>query len=110
MYRGIPDMTAPNQSNRDRYDLDAKSTHEIDMIETLEQEFAVIWLRGPAYRWHQLRRLDPNLHRYDWGRFSILHTWDCDTLKNNVKKNLERLSHICVSFGQGRLSHISVNG
>ena len=31
-------------------------------------------------------------------RFSILHTCDCDTLKNNDKKKL------------GRLSHTSVNG
>ena len=54
-----------------------------------------------------MRPLEPNLHRYDWDvqknfwfPFSILHTWDCDTLKNNDKK-MGRLSHICASLGQG---------
>ena len=82
-------MTAPNRFNRDRYAWDARST-----LETLEPEFAVIWLRRQANRWHE----------YDWdtltqsctdmtetpkkicSRFSIVHTWDIDRLKNNEGK------------------------
>ena len=85
-----PDMSATNQSNRDRYD----SYH---MSETRGVPLRLLWLR----------RLNQSLHRYDWdaqkicSRFSILHTWDCNTLKNNDQKILGRLSHICASLGQG---------
>ena len=34
------------------YEWDARCTAETDMSETLEPEFAVIWLRRQAYRWH----------------------------------------------------------
>ena len=56
-------MTAPNQSNRERYEWDA-CTGETDMIETLEPEFAVIWLRRQAYRWHL----------YDWDALTQAYT------------------------------------
>ena len=55
-YRGVPNMSASNQSNWDRYEWDAKSTLETDMIETLKPEFGAIWVRHQANIWHW----------YDW--------------------------------------------
>ena len=78
----------------DWYEWDAWTRFCSDMTETPSLPLTLIWLR----------RLDPILHRYDsdaqknCSRFSILHTWDCDTLKINNQKIL------------GVLSHISVNG
>jgi len=94
-----PDMSATNQSNRDRYD----SYH---MSETRGVPLRLIWLR----------RLNQSLHRYDWdaqkicSRFSILHTWYCDTLKNNDKKKIGVSQSYLCKFWSRRLSHISVNG
>ena len=71
-------------------DMSETRTAETDMTETLEPEFVVIWLRRQAC-------------------FSILHTWDCDTVKNNDQKIGESQSYLC-NFGSRRLSRISVNG
>ena len=68
------------------YDWDAKLTVDTNMTETPWPELAHIWLRRPK--------------KFCF-RFSILHTWDCDTHKNNDQKILGRLSHICASSGQG---------
>ena len=38
----LPNMTAPNQFNWDRYEWDTKSTLETDMIETLKPESSLI--------------------------------------------------------------------
>ena len=73
MYRGMPNMTAPYQSNRDWYDWDALIQSCTDMTETPKKFFS---------------------------RISILHTWDCDTLKSNDQKNLGRLSHIYTRLDQ----------
>ena len=106
-------MTAPNQSNWDRYEWDAwtrvwsgmshtvwlipyewdtKLTVDTDMTETPWPKLAQIWLRRP---------------KKICSRFSILHSYDCDTLQNNDQKILGRFSHICASLGQG-VSVISV--
>ena len=82
----MPNRTAPNQSNRDRYEWDTKLTVDTNMTETPWPNLAQVWLRHP---------------KNFWSRFSILHTWDCDTLKNNDQKILGRLSHICARLGQG---------
>ena len=102
-------MTAPNQSNRDRYGWDARSTLATDMIETLQPEFAVIWLR----------RLDPNLHKYDWDATNFLvvilsvsqsqlETLKCVESKSENKTFWASQSYLC-KFGSRRLSHITAN-
>ena len=90
----MPNMTAPNQSNRDRYECDARCTAETDMSETLEPEFAVI----------RLRRLDPILHRYDWDapNFFDRYFWVCRSLKCVESKSKNKIFF-------GRLSHITAN-
>ena len=69
-------------------DMSETRTAETDMTETLEPEFLVIWLRRQAC-------------------FSILHTWDCDTVKSNDQKIGESQSYLC-NFGSRRLSYISL--
>ena len=81
-----------NQS-LDRYDWDTKFTVDTDMTETPQPKLAHIWLRRP---------------KNFCFRFLILHTWDCDTFKNNDLKIFGRLSHICASLGRG-VSVISVS-
>ena len=75
------------------YEWDTKLTVDTDMTETPWPKLAQIWLRRP---------------KKFCSRFSILHSYDCDTLQNNDQKFLGRLSHICASLGQG-VSVISVS-
>ena len=53
-------MTAPNKSNRDRYDFDARSIHETDSL------ISVIGLR----------RLNKSLQWYDWDALTVDTNWD----------------------------------
>ena len=78
-------MTASKWPKWDRYERDARFTTETDIIETPWPKLAQIWLGHPNFFCF---------------RFSILHTWDCDTLKNNDQK-IWGVSVISASLGQG---------
>ena len=105
-YRGAPNMTASVWPKWDRYEWYAWIRVYSDMTETLNLSLTLIWLR----------RLDPNLHIYDWDapknfvfafRFYTLET--ATRLKITTKKIGASQSYLC-KFGSRRLSHISVNG
>ena len=77
-------MTASNQLNWDRYEKDARSTFETDMIEMLEPEFGVIWVRHEAYGWHW----------YDWDTLTQTFTDMTETPQNFFIVILKRVAII----------------
>ena len=95
-YRRVPIMAASVWPKWDRYEWDAWIRVYSDMTETPNLSLTLIWLR----------RLDPNLHTYDWDapknfvfalRFYTLET--ATHSKITIKKILGRLSHICARLG-----------
>ena len=83
----------------DWYEWDAWTRVCSDMTETPSLPLTLIWLR----------RLDPNLHRYDWDapKFFDRYFWVCRSstqvcrIEKREQKFFGPLSHICASSGQG---------
>ena len=90
-------MTASVWPKWDRYEWDAWIRVYSDMTETPNLPLTLIWLR----------RLDPNLHTYDWDAqffwslfLSVSQSQVC-RIEKRKQKNFGCPSHICASLGQG---------